>query len=610
MTYARAVNEPRHGGWHGSALAADVSSGTSERVPIGRDVLRRFIGGAGLGAWLLARHGDPAGDPLAPDAPFVVSLSPLVGTPLTTSAKFAVVAKSPLTHRFCDALSSDRFAIELKGAGIDALVVRGRCAEWSVLVVEPGGARLIPAGDLAGLPSAEAERRLLARFPQHRFFGIGPAGENGVLFATVSGDGRHAGRGGLGAVLGSKRLKGILARGGVPTPLADAGAALALAKDLSARSLGPATAKYREIGTVANLLLMNRLGALPARNFSERSIDGAESLSAESLRAAAASVGPVVRKHCASCTIGCEHVFPRAGGKDGVRMEYEGLFALGPLCGITDREVVVDAAGLCDDLGLDVISAGGTIAFAMECAQHGLLPGGPRFGDGAALLALLRDIADRRGVGALLADGSRRAAERLGPAAEPFAMHVKGLELPGYDPRALRTMGLGLAVSHRGADHNRSGAYEADFAGSPEGDDAAGAAAAASEVRSAILDSLILCKFLRGVFTDLPAEGAAMLAAVTGEPFTAASLREAGERTVAARKLWNDRAGWTPAEDTLPERLLGRTPGEGLGRASLDRRIAAYRRAHGWDERGSVPAPRVAALQLDDLFPAPDEVAR
>ena len=219
----------------------------------------------------------------------------------------------------------------------------------------------------------------------------------------------------------------------------------------------------------------------------------------------------MARKSCASCTIGCEHLFASASG--GVRLEYESLFALGPLCGVSDPEAVLRAAGLCDRLGIDTISTGATIAFLMDCAERGwidgrIVPGGRRlaFGDAEALLEAIAAIPDRRGLGRLIALGSRRAAAEIGGEAPRFAPQVKGLEMPGYEPRALQTMALGLAVGTRGADHNRSGAYEADFSGRADrlrgGPESAGQAIA-SEDRSALIDSLILCKFLRGVFDDL-----------------------------------------------------------------------------------------------------------
>ncbi len=440
------------GGYHGRFLRVDLATGTSEQVPLEDAFLRRFVGGVGLGTALLLQESPTGIDPLAPEAVVVVALSPLVGSPLTTSAKFAVVSKSPLTNRINDALASDRFALELKACGLDALVLTGRADAWSLLVIEDDAVRIEPAADLRGLSAADAEAAVQARLsPSHRFFGIGPAGEAGVRYATASTNGRHAGRGGLGAVLGAKRIKGIVARGTKRTEVADRERVLSLARDLSARSLGEGTAKYRELGTVANVLVFNRLGALPTRNFQAGSFEGAEAISGEALHAMQGKM----RNHCVACTIGCEHVFPRAKGKgkrkgEGVRLEYEGLFALGPLLGIDDRDAVLEAAATCDDLGLDVISAGGTIAFAMECREKGLLDDAPRFGDDEAALRLLDDIAHRRGLGDLLAEGTRIAAGRIGGGAERFANHVKGLELPGYEPRALQAMALGLAVGYPG----------------------------------------------------------------------------------------------------------------------------------------------------------------
>jgi aldehyde:ferredoxin oxidoreductase len=600
------------GGYHGHYLRVDLGELGFTREPIADDVLRRLVGGVGLGAWLLYRAAPAGVDPLGPEAPLVVALSPLVGSPLTTSAKFAVVAKSPLTDRIGDALASDRFAIELKRTGIDALVIGGACADWSLLVVDDDGARLEPAGDLLGLSSRAAEERVRERLgSRYRFFGIGPAGERLVRYATISGDGRHAGRGGLGAVLGSKRLKGIAVHGTGEVPVHDPDAVLALAKALTARSLGPGTAKYRELGTIANLLVMNRLSALPTRNFQTGSFEGAERVSGEAFQGSR-----TVRNYCAACTIGCEHVFATKDGKP-VRLEYEGLFALGPLCGIDDKDAVLEASGLCDELGIDVISAGGTAAFAMECRERGLLDalpelaGVPGFGDAEGLLSLLADIGAARGAGELLSEGSRRAAAAIGGGAHRFAAHVKGLEIPGYEPRALQTMALGLAVSSRGADHNRSGAYEHDLAPGADrfsADEAKGPAAAGTEVRSAVMDSLILCKFLRGVFTDFLAESAAMLRAVTGWDVTRDEMERVGSRVVALRKLYNVREGWTPEEDTLPERFLSEPLETVDGTAitlspdGLRRMIASYYRAHGWTDRGDVPAERVSALGLADLI--------
>jgi aldehyde:ferredoxin oxidoreductase len=563
------------GGYFGSALLVDLDGPRSEPLALPDHVLRATIGGAGLATHLLTQLGPAGVDPLAPEAPLAFVFSPLVGTPLTTSAKFAVVAKSPLTDRLNDALASSHFAIAGKLTGHDALVVRGACDEPSALVVDERGARLVDAGDLWGLPAAAAEARLRERLgPAYRVAAIGPAGERLVRYATVSHDGRHAGRGGLGAVLGAKRLKAVAVRASRKCPVADPPAVLAAAKDLRARSFGPATAKYRGLGTLTNLLTFNALSALPGRNFGA----GTSTLQLEDR--------PAVRASCASCSIGCERILKTRDGGNA-RVEYESMFALGPLVGIDDADEVLAASARCDELGLDTISAGGTIAWAMEAGIADWL----RFGDAEALHRALELIGSREGLGDVLAEGSRRASAQLG--GEELAMHVKGLELPGYEPRTLHAMALGLAVNARGADHNRSGAYEADLSGDLDrldGGELHVAAAIETEDRAAAMDSLILCKFLRGVFDDPWEEWAGLLAPITGWDIDGDELHETARGIVLAKHAYNRREGWTRAEDTLPERLLddpvtlpsGREAS--LSRVRLDAMVDAYHRARGLDK--------------------------
>ena len=452
--------------------------------------------------------------------------------------------------------------------------MRGACDAPSALVVDEDGARVIDAADLWGLPAADAEARLRERLgPAYRVAAIGPAGERLVRFATVSHDGRHAGRGGLGAVMGSKRLKAVAVRATRKCAVADPSAVLAAAKDLRTRSFGPATAKYRGMGTLANLLTFNALSALPGRNFGTETA----TLALED-RAA-------VRDSCASCSIGCERILKTSDGRSA-RVEYESAFALGPLVGIDDPDEVLNASARADELGIDTISAGGTIAWAMEAGVADWL----RFGDAAALHRALELIGAREGLGDILAEGSRRAAAQLG--SEHLAMHVKGLELPGYEPRTLHAMALGLAVNARGADHNRSGAYEADLSGELDrldGGDAHVAAAIETEDRAAAMDSLILCKFLRGVFTEPWEEWAALLRPVTGWELDGDELHATARGIVAAKHAYNLREGWTREEDTLPARLLdvpltlpsGREAA--LTRERLDAMVDAYHRARGSD---------------------------
>jgi aldehyde:ferredoxin oxidoreductase len=587
------------GGYFGKALVVDVADGATTTLDLPERVLRDYLGGAGLGAWLMNELAPPGVEPLDAAAPLAFVFSPLVGTPLTTSAKFAVVAKSPLTGLLTDALASSHFAISGKFTGHDAIVVTGRAPSLAHLLIDGDGVRLVDAAPEQGMGASDAEESLRTRHGRHwRAACIGPAGENAVRYATISHDGRHAGRGGLGAVLGAKNIKAVAVQGRTRPPRADHAGVLKAAKDLRRRSFGPATAKYRELGTLANLLAFNAINTLPTRNFQATTFEGASRLSSEDL----AESRSVARNSCASCSIGCEHIYSSKGGKK-TRVEYENVFALGPMCEVSDPDQVLAASGRCDELGIDTISAGGTIAWAMECVDRGLLDA-PwlRFGDGDALLRVLDEIGSRTGVGALLAEGSRRASEVVGQGSAAFAPHVKGMEMPGYEPRTMQAMALGLAVNARGADHNRSGAYEADLRGGLDrmhGTSEHVRAAIETEDRAAVMDSLILCKFLRGVFEEPFEEWAQLLSGVTGWDVDGDELRETARRIVLAKRAFNLREGWTPADDWLPERFLdtsldlpsGRTAS--LSAALLRSMIDTYYAERGLDQQGRpLPEPR------------------
>lgn len=609
-------------GYHGRYLRIDLATETTETIAIPARVLRAFVGGSGLGTWILHRESEDFQDPLSPSAPLIFAFSPLVGSPLTTSAKFAVVAQSPLTNRINDSLASSGFAIAGKKTGYDALVIVGQSSKPIYLAVEPDGVRFLDASELWGQTIPAAQTLLAQKLgPGFRSAVIGPAGENLVRFATISHDGRHAGRGGLGAVMGSKHLKAIAVRGDRLPTFAHPKRLAEYAKELSRLSLGPATAKYRELGTVANLLVFNRLGTLPTRNFQSGTFAEAEAIAPETLSQTLAKT----RSSCAACTIGCEHIYQVSnasaeGKSQSVRMEYENLFALGPLCGIGDAETVLRASALCDELGLDTISTGATIAFAMECAERGLIDSPDlRFGNAPALLPLIKDISAKTGHGEWLSQGTRLAAEIIGRGSEDFAPHVKGLELPGYEPRALQTMALGLAVGTRGADHNRSGAYEVDF--SAKGDRLhlgpnSVPAAIAVENEAAVMDSLILCKFLRGVFEDRLSGMAEMLELVTGWAVDKEELAHTAERIISLKKWYNIRQGWTPAEDTLPQRFLseelpdGASQGAGLSEKTLRSMIALYNQHRGWSSQGWLRARTIEELRsylADDQDPGETE---
>lgn len=607
MTQQQDILTPH--GYHGRYLRIDVGTGRHESIPLPDHVLRSFLGGTGLGVYLMFQERQATVDAFDPAAALAFTFSPLVGSPLTTSAKFAVINRSPLTQQYNDSLASSGFAIAGKNAGWDAIVLTGQAASPSIVIIDDDQIRIENADDVWGLPVSAAEQQLRERLGKRfRCATIGPAGEKLVRFATISHDGRHAGRGGSGAILGAKNLKSIAVAGTQQTPWADAPALHKYSKDLSKRSFGPATAKYRELGTAANMLTFNRLQALPTRNFQRSRFEEAEQLAPETL----GNVRNKTRHSCVACTIGCEHVYKLNQDKgNGVRVEYENLFALGSLCEVGNADDVLQASRLCDELGIDTISAGGTIAFAMECVERKLLDQ-PwlEFGSGTALRRAIEMIGAREGIGDDLAEGSRLLAKKFGPEAETFAPHVKGLEIPGYEPRALQTMALGFAVGTRGADHNRSGGYEADFSDRVDryrADARSITEAIRSEDQAALMDSLILCKFLRRVFDDFFAESATMLKLVTGWDITTDELQTTAKRIITAKKLFNIRAGWQPADDILPARFLQTHPQNDpdamLSSEQLRDLVDRYNRSRGWSTDGWIESDSLTSLNLDKLLP-------
>ena len=602
-------------GYNGRALVVDLTSRCAEWQPLDEDALRHFIGGTGLGAYLLYEHCPPGVDPMSPQNPLIFVTSPLVGSRLTTSSKFAVLTKSPLTGFIGDSLSSSFLATELKKSGCDALVITGRSASPTLLSIDDGEVEFLDASDLVGLTTSQTELAVKRRLGYRRRVAcIGPAGEKLVRFASISNDGgRQAGRTGPGTVMGSKNLKAIALRGTRAVPTFDPERLNEIGLDLTRRSLGPATEKYRTLGTLANVSVFNRLGTLPTRNFRESTFELAEFVDGEALHKG----HHVKNAHCANCTIGCEQIVqtnddgPAARG----RMEYESSFALGPLVGVGDPNAIIRASRMCDELGMDTISAGATVAWAMESCERGLLSsgdGGPdlRFGSADALMSTLALIGSREGIGDLLADGSRAAAQQTGGGSGDWAMHVKGLEMPGYEPRSLKTMALGLAVSTRGACHNRSSAYEADFSATVDRLEAGrerGRITMEGEDFGAVLDSLIWCKFLRKAFDDLYEESAEIYQLVTGWEMDADELKLAGERINNLKKAFNIREGWERQDDTLPARVLeepltdGVARGTGLTPDDLDMMIGAYYEARGWNEDGLIPESKLRELGLADV---------
>lgn len=580
--------------------------------------IQPYLGGVGLGTRLVYDRLPPGADPLGPENVLAFAPGVFAGTPIATSSKHALVAKSPLTGMLGDSLSGSFWSHTLRRAGYDALVITGRADTLVTLSIADGRVEIRPAARLAGLDTFATEEAVRAESgsDEVRVSAIGPAGERMVRFACIANDqGRMAGRTGLGAVMGAKNLKAIAVRGSHTIRVADIEAMEPLVMDLARRCQSPKTHKYRTLGTPSNVAFLDHLGALPTRNYRETTFEGAEKISGESLNRT--YVERIVA--CAGCPVACEHLAkvkagPYAGARS--RMDYEPLYAMSSLWGVDDLAATIRAVEIAGQAGIDAISAGATVAWAMECFEGGILTRDdfdglePRFGNADAAIALLEKIGRREGIGDLLAEGSKRAAEQVGHDSLDFAMQVKGMEMAGYDPRSLKTMGLGYAVGTRGACHNRSPGYSPDTQEAVDrftGDAERGPILMDLEDREAVFDSLGICKFIRGVFEDFYGETSHLYRIVTGLEMSPEALAQAGERIHNLKKAFNIRQGWTMADDWLPARVLREAmpsgPGQGVHMLDGELRamIGGYYAARGWTAEGLIPREKLAALGLADV---------
>ena len=594
-------------GYHGRILVINASKRSWQWEAIDESILRKFIGGTGLAAYLLYQYCPQGAEPLGPENPLIFCTSPLVGTQITTSSKFVVCTKSPQTGFIGDSMSSSFLATEIKSSGADAVILVGMSEEWMSIRVSSNGVTFDDAGDLIGLTTSATEKRLKeAHGDKYRVACIGPAGENLVKYASISNDGgRQAGRTGSGAVMGSKKIKALCFSGNNAVSVCDGKALSDTRKRLSVKSIGHATEKYRNLGTIANLSVFNRLGILPSNNFRNSAMPDVEHLSAETFY----GQGEVKKAHCANCTIGCEKLITIPGSKsEKVRMEYQSLYAMGPLNGVSDKESVLKNSKFCDEMGIDTISAGATIAWYLECSERGLLESS-QAGSDASVDSLLDLLVHRKGIGNVLAEGSAKGSDIIGAGSEKLAMHVKGLELPGYEPRTLKALALAMAVSTRGACHNRSSAYDWDFSNRDDSDaDTVGKAVIDGEDYSAVMDSLIWCKFIRKVFDDFYVESSVIINEVTGWDMTAEELKKCGERINNLKKLFNIREGWKSDDDTLPHRILtepvneGPNEGDRLSENQLNVMIDSYYRVRGWEKDGTIPSQKLKDMDLYTLM--------
>jgi aldehyde:ferredoxin oxidoreductase len=438
------------------------------------------------------------------------------------------------------------------------------------------------------------------------------------LASIINDEFRAIGRTGMGAVMGSKNLKAVAVRGTNDVNVADLEGFKEFIKMIHERMKGPATKKYRTLGTPENVLVLNALAALPTRNFTQATFEGAERVSGEYLNE------HYVKKiiGCATCAMRCDHVavVPEGQYKGATsRVEFECLWALGPSCGVDRLDAIIEAMRLCNHYGIDGISTGVTIGFAMDLYEHGILTKEDtdgldlRFGNHEALIEMVKKIGTRESwLGNVLAEGTMRAAEKIGKGADQYAPHIKGLELPGYDIRGLKTAALGFAVSFRGACHLRSGAYSPDVKGKVNRfviEKGRGKIVMTEEDVYNVIDSLILCKFSRGTYYDGLDDMAKYYTLATGIDVTAEDLRKAGERINNIAKLFNVREGFGTREyDTLPPKITAvPIPDEGVAKGSVVNKeefelgLDDYYEVRGWTKDGIPTVEKLEELNLDEF---------
>ena len=620
-------------GYSGKILHIDLSKRKSWVEDKPEDWYKVYIGGVSMASRLCWENMEVGADALSPGNPICIGGGIFAGTVVPVGGKWGLASKSPLTGFLGDSLSGSWFSVALKRAGWDGIVIHGTSDEWVYVLVDDDKVSFRSAAKLLGKGTYATEEAIRAELgdDQVRSAEIGPAGEKQVLYANVTNDGRQAGRTGHGAVWGSKKLKAISVRGTGNVVVADPETLLQISLDTSKTAQGPYTEKYRVLGTSSNVLNMNRLGLLPTRNYQEGEFDEAENISGEHLY----ENYRVKTIACAQCPIACEQMRrvkdgPYAGAMSGI--EYESLYALSSNLGIGDVRVSIKLIELCDQAGMDTLSTGVTISWAMETFERGIFkkedfksakyPEGfePNFGNGEAAVALCEMIRDREGIGDLLAMGTKKAAAKTdaerGSESYKWAMHIKGLEGAGYDLRGLKTFALGVAVVTRGFCHNRSAAYDPDIQGETNRftvDDTRGRVARESEEYAAVYDTLPLCKFIRRCFTGKADRAGAwpviakLINATTGWDFEYKDIDLIGERAIAIKKAFNIREGWTRKDDHLPWRVQnekmvkGASAGYLVTEQELEYMKDLYYAAKGWSKDGMIPKQKLIELGMADV---------
>jgi aldehyde:ferredoxin oxidoreductase len=585
-------------GVNSNILRVDLTTGKLTVEAVSDDDYRCYLGGRGFIAPTLLKEVPGGADPFGPENRLVFALGTLTGHTFVGSGRNSVGCKSPLSGGYGESEAGGFWGVELKRAGFEALIIEGNSPGPVYLWIKDGKAELRDAGRLWGMETAETQRALQEELGDRRIRTtvIGPAGEKRVRFACISNDITHvAGRTGMGAVMGAKRLKAIAVRGGsLPEP-ADREKLQALNRWMMENY--KEKSKHWRYGTGADMASYEASGNLPVRNFQGGRFPGVEKINARVL------CEKYVTKmdNCYGCPIRCKRlvrlqgafaVDPVYGGP-----EYETLAAFGSNCGIDNLEALIKAHELCNRYGIDTISAGVAISFAMECVERGIL--GPsdtdgldlRFGNAEAMVEMVGRIARREGLGDLLAEGSKQAAQRIGKGSAELAMQVKGEELPMHEPRCKQAMGLHYSMHVTGADHG-TGIHDTDTL-----DGNTGAKLYEKGFSAQLINYLGICKFV-------PWSDAQVLEAfthVTGWPATARDLMQAVDRGVALARIFNLREGFSTKDDVLPKRFQS-TPADGPLKGLDAERFAeaqkTYYRMMGWDETGVPTRASLAELGI------------
>jgi aldehyde:ferredoxin oxidoreductase len=608
-------------GYAGTILYVDLTTGKTRTEKLSDEVAKKYVGGIGLGMKLYLSNSKAGVDPFSPENPLVLAVGPVSGTMFPTGGNgHAFISKSPETNGVGEAVSHGTFGAELKRAGYDAVIFTGKAEKPVYLWIDDDSAQILDASQTWGKSPGETEDAIKKETGDYyvRVASIGLAGEKLSKIASIINEKtRAAGRTGLGAVMGSKNLKAIAVRGTRDIAVAKPDQFMEMVKEFHERMKGPAAQKYRTLGTSENIMVQNSLFCLPTRNFENAHFENASKVSAEELNER--YIAKIIA--CNSCAMRCEH---EAVIKEGpfkgtqARMEYDNIWALGPNCGVDKLDAIIKAAELCNYNGLDATSAGVAVSFIMDCHEKGLLThedlGGldAHFGNADALVQLIEKIGNREGIGNMLADGVKAAAEKIGKNSIQLAMQIKGLEVTGYDLRCLKTTALAAAVSFRGADHNRSGAYTIDLKGKVDrlkAEKGRGKLVKDAEDTFALIDSLIVCKNAKGTFYNELADMAKLYSSVTGSEVTAEELKVTGERINTLAKLINVREGKSRNDDTLPWKVMnqpitddGPAKGAVVTQDELDLMLDDYYQARGWNVEGIPTKAKLQELGLQEYL--------